>query len=71
MPDVPHLEPGTLLGVYRVNAWVGAGGMGEVYGATDTKLSRSVALKILSPEFGQDPAARGPLSSRGPDSCRV
>ena len=55
MPPVPHLEPGSRLGFYRVDAWIGAGGMGEVYRATDTKLVRTVALKILSPVFGQDP----------------
>ena len=47
------LEPGTTLGPYQVTAKIGEGGMGEVYRATDTKLNRQVALKILigSPGF--------------------
>jgi len=38
---------GTRLGVYEVTGQIGAGGMGEVYRATDTKLKRQVAIKIL------------------------
>jgi serine/threonine protein kinase len=41
------LAPGTRLGVYAVVAPIGAGGMGEVYRARDTKLGRDVALKVL------------------------
>jgi Tol biopolymer transport system component len=41
------LAPGTRLGPYEVTAQIGAGGMGEVYRARDTKLNRDVALKIL------------------------
>ncbi len=46
---------GTRLGSYEVTAAVGAGGMGEVYRATDTKLGRTVALKLLPEAFGADP----------------
>ena len=41
------LAPGTQLGAYEVIAPLGAGGMGEVYRARDTRLNRSVAIKIL------------------------
>jgi Tol biopolymer transport system component len=46
---------GTSLGVYQVIAAIGAGGMGEVYRARDTKLNRDVALKILPAEFASEP----------------
>ena len=49
------LAPGTTLGVYEVLAAIGAGGMGEVYKARDTKLDRDVALKILPDAFVNDP----------------
>ena len=41
------LNVGTRLGPYDVTALIGEGGMGQVYQATDTKLNRQVALKIL------------------------
>ena len=47
---------GRSLAHYRVTAAIGAGGMGEVYRATDTKLGREVALKVLPSELRQDPA---------------
>src|SRR5437867_3638962 len=50
-----RLEPGTALGPYRVEALIGAGGMGEVYRARDTKLNRDVALKVLPESFTHDP----------------
>ncbi len=49
------LQPGTTLGPYAVTAKIGEGGMGEVYQATDTKLNRQVALKILPEAFAADP----------------
>jgi serine/threonine-protein kinase len=48
------LAPGTRLGPYEVIAQIGAGGMGEVYRARDTKLDRDVALKILPEVFAID-----------------
>jgi serine/threonine-protein kinase len=52
------LAPGTRLGPYEITAAIGAGGMGEVYRARDTKLNRDVALKILPPSFMVDPDRR-------------
>ena len=49
------LTVGSRLGHYDVTALVGEGGMGQVYQATDTKLNRQVALKILPEAFTSDP----------------
>src|SRR5687767_7676122 len=49
------LAPGTRLGPYEILAAIGAGGMGEVYRARDTKLDRDVAIKVLPDAFAADP----------------
>src|ERR1700694_2714200 len=49
------LAAGTKLGSYEVVAQIGAGGMGEVYQAHDTKLGRDVAIKVLPEAFAHDP----------------
>jgi eukaryotic-like serine/threonine-protein kinase len=43
------------LGPYEIQSPLGAGGMGEVYRARDTRLDRTVAIKILPAEFSSDP----------------
>src|SRR6266705_3233856 len=48
------LSAGTRLGPYEIVASIGAGGMGEVYRARDTRLNRDVALKILPETFAHD-----------------
>src|ERR1700686_596589 len=48
------LASGTPLGSYEVLAQIGAGGMGEVYQAHDTKLRRDVAIKVLPEAFARD-----------------
>jgi Tol biopolymer transport system component len=52
------LAPGIRLGPYEITGPIGAGGMGEVYKAKDTRLDRSVAIKVLPPEFCADPDRR-------------
>ena len=63
VPDNLLVQPmplpvGTFIGVYRVEGILGAGGMGQVYRAKDTKLARSVALKVLPDAFAGDPERR-------------
>jgi serine/threonine protein kinase len=48
------IAPGTRLGPYEIVASLGAGGMGEVYRAKDTKLDREVAIKVLPDALAQD-----------------
>ena len=52
------MNPGDTLSRYRIVALVGAGGMGEVYKAEDTRLKRPVALKVLTPALSDNADAK-------------
>ena len=56
--DVPRLANGSRLGVFEILERLGAGGMGEVYRARDTRLDRLVAVKVLSADLAGDPRSR-------------
>jgi serine/threonine protein kinase len=58
------MKAGTQLGPYRVESLIGAGGMGEVYRATDTRLERSVAIKMLPAHLSAN-SARGDQAEVG------
>src|SRR5216683_8331923 len=53
-----YLPSGTRLGPYRIEAPIGAGGMGEVYRATDSRLKRDVAVKVLPSRLTTEPNAK-------------
>ncbi len=76
----PGLRPGTMLGTrYRIVAWAGMGGMGEVYRAEDLELDQTVALKLIPEEVGRDEARLARLRDEvriarrvsHPNVCRV
>lgn len=77
--DAPRFLDGGHLGPYAIVRELGRGGMGHVYLATDTRLGRLVALKVLAPRFANDPAqrerlrreARAAAALRHPGICTV
>jgi serine/threonine protein kinase/Tol biopolymer transport system component len=52
------LSSGTMLGPYEIQSLLGAGGMGEVYRARDSRLARTVAIKVLPPHLSDQPEAK-------------
>ena len=58
------LAPGDRFGPYQVLAAIGAGGMGEVYRARDTRLNRDVAIKILPDALAHNPTASNDLAAK-------
>ena len=65
------LAPGARLGPYEITASIGAGGMGEVYRARDTKLDRDVAIKILPDAFAHDPERLARFEREAQDARRA
>jgi TolB-like protein len=65
------LSPGTRLGPYEIQSAIGAGGMGEVYKARDTRLDRSVAIKILPSDVSADPDRRARFEREAKALARI
>jgi serine/threonine protein kinase len=65
------LQPGTALGPFEVLRPIGAGGMGEVYEARDTRLGRSVAIKVLAPDLAGDAAFRARFTREARSLARI
>jgi hypothetical protein len=63
--ETPRLKRGTRLGAFEIVGLIGTGGMGEVYRARDTRLDRTVAIKILSPDLVSDPRGRERFEREG------
>jgi len=72
-PTVTSLAPGALLGPYKIEEPLGAGGMGEVYRATDTRLGRQVAVKIGREQFNArfEREAKAISSLNHPNICTL
>jgi serine/threonine protein kinase len=67
------LQPGQSLGPYRIESFLAAGGMGEVYRATDTRLNREVAIKVSAGRFSErfEREARFVASMNHPNICHL
>ena len=67
------LAPGTRLGPYEITAQIGAGGMGEVYRARDSRIGRDVAIKVAAEEFGErsEREARAVAALNHPNVCTL
>ena len=71
-----QIAPGTRLGPYQIVAPIGAGGMGEVYKATDTRLERTVPIKVLAKQDEEAsarllPEARAASALNHPHLCTI
>src|SRR5438552_14919418 len=67
------MKPGDLLGPYEILAPIGAGGMGEVYKARDTRLDRMVAIKVSREQFSErfEREARAVAALNHPHICQL
>ena len=67
------LEIGARLGPYEISAKLGAGGMGEVWKALDTRLSRTVAIKVSAEKFSErfEREARAVAALNHPNICQI
>src|SRR5260370_28411126 len=67
------LEPGTSLGAYEIIALIGSGGMGEIYKARDTRLDRTVAIKVAFEGFTErfEREARAVAAFNHPNICQL
>ena len=63
------LAPGTTLGPYKIVSQLGSGGMGVVYTATDPRLDRRVAIKLLPPDLTRDETAKQRFLQEAKESC--
>ena len=71
--EIADLAPGTRLGPYRIDAKLDSGGMGAVYRATDTRLNRTVAIKVAFGRFsaGFEREARAIAALNHPNICQI
>src|SRR6202521_2357868 len=72
-PGSSRLTPGAQIGPYKIEAALGAGGMGEVYRAVDTRLKRAVAIKVAKENFGErfEREARAIAALNHPNICTL
>ena len=72
-PGSARLTPGMQIGPYKIEALLGAGGMGEVYRAMDTRLKRTVAIKVAKENFGErfEREARAIAALNHPNICTL
>ncbi len=73
LPPAAQIAPGTQLGPYCIEARIGAGGMGEVYRASDTRLNRLVAIKFSAAQFTErfEREAKAIAALNHPNICQI